>query len=164
MPDDLNRLAAEAAVIDADAQALSAPPVSPEAVPAAAPPPVDYLTEARGVVGFICVAACAVFPVLEPIYTKEKQDQLAAVTAPLLEQYQVDMGGIMGKYGNWINFAMVALPLGAQTYQAMKAIAEQQANGKGATPAQQPALSEEKAKEYVAPVPMHLQPVANDAA
>lgn len=161
MTEEIQRLAAEATVIDADAQALSAPPPDPNAAPA--PPPTDYLTEARGVVGFICVAACAVFPVLEPIYSKERQEQLAAVTAPLLEQYQVDMGGIMGKYGNWINFAMVALPLGAQTYQAMKAIAAQQANGKGATPAQQPALSEEKAKEYVAPVPMHLQPV-NDAA
>ena len=44
------------------------------------------------------------------------------MTAPLLEQYGVDLGGIMGKYGNWINFVMVAVPLGTQTYQAMQAL------------------------------------------
>ena len=123
MSEDLNRLAAEAAAVDASAQALSAPPASPEAAPAPdAPKPVDYLTEARGVIGFICISACAVFPCLAPIYTKDKQEQLAQVTAPLLEQYGVDLGGIMGKYGNWINFVMVAVPLGTQTYQAMQAL------------------------------------------
>lgn len=160
MSDDMIRLAAEAAAIDAEAQALTAPPVSPDAAPAAAvPAPVDYLTEARGLVGFICVAACSVFPCLEPIYAKDKQEQLAVVTAPLLEQYQFDLGGLMGKYGNWINFAMVALPLGAQTYQAMKAIADKQAVGDG-KPAQivQPAMTEEQAKAATAPVPMHLVP------
>jgi hypothetical protein len=120
MNEEMNLLAAEAAAVDA-----AAAPAPAEAAPApdapAATKPVDPLTEARGVIGFICISACAVFPCLAPIYTAEKREQLAQVTAPLLEQYGVDLGGIMGKYGNWINFAMVAAPLASQTYQAMQA-------------------------------------------
>lgn len=159
--DDMNRLAAEAAVIDAEQIAASAPPDAAPSEPVA--PPADYLTEARGVVGFVCVAACAVFPCLAPIYSQEVQEKLAVVTAPLLEQYKVDLGGIMGKYGNWINFAMIVLPLGAQTFQAMKALADKQPAGKAAT-APQVALTEERARAVVAPVPMHLQPANDDAA
>lgn len=131
MSDEISLLAAEAAAVDAAAQ----PAAPAEAAPLpGAPKPVDPLTEARGVIGFICISACAVFPCLAPIYTEEKREQLAQVTAPLLEQYGVDLGGIMGKYGNWINFAMVAAPLASQTYQAM------QAQGKPAEPEQPQAV------------------------
>jgi hypothetical protein len=121
MPELCPRVTAEAAAVDAAAQ--PAAPAAAAPLPDA-PKPVDPLTEARGVIGFICISACAVFPCLAPIYTAEKREQLAQVTAPLLEQYGVDLGVIMGKYGNWINFAMVAFPLGTQTFRVMKAQAD----------------------------------------
>lgn len=144
MSDDMTTLAAEAAAVDAVAQ----PAAPAEAAPLpGAPKPVDPLTEARGVIGFICISACAVFPCLAPIYTAEKREQLAQVTAPLLEQYGVDLGGIMGKYGNWINFAMVVAPLASQTYQAMKALPDQSAlkNFNSAAPEQPPVAASDPA-------------------
>lgn len=154
MDADLNRLAAEAAVVDAEAAPADLPPAAPAAD---LPPPVDYLAEARALVSFIAAAAVAVFPALEPIYAEEKREQLARVTAPLMEQYGWDMGGLMGKYGNWINFAAVALPMGAQTYKAMQQIAAQQAAAKTGA-----ALTQPQAEAAAAPVPMHQQTAANE--
>ncbi len=119
----LQNIQAEAAAVDAEISAATSPETPAPAqteVGQTSPPAVDPLTEARGIIGFMVVVATQVYPQLKPIYTEAVQDQLAAVTAPLLAQYGVTLGGLMGKYGNWFNFALVAGPLAVQTYQALQ--------------------------------------------
>lgn len=119
---DVAALQAEAAAVDGEVAAATMPQTPVPAQAEVGQAAVDPLTEARGIIGFMVVTATQFYPQLKTIYTDTVQDQLAAVTAPLLAQYNISLGGLMGKYGNWVNFAMVAAPLAIQTYQALQPV------------------------------------------
>lgn len=112
--DDLNQLKAEAAEIDA------------EFIPAGSPesetrPGMDYLMEARNLIEFAVTLFVPLFPSLANVYTDAAKVALANASAPMMEKYNMSMGGLFEKWGPEINFAMVSFPLGLQTYRAIQA-------------------------------------------
>lgn len=112
--DDLNQLKAEAAEIDAE----FIPAGSPDPEPAAG---VDYLLEAKNLIEFAVTLFTPLFPSLANVYTEANKAALASASAPMMEKYNLSMGGLFEKFGAEINFAMVSLPLGMQTYRAIQA-------------------------------------------
>lgn len=83
--------------------------------------PMDPAEEARDLIQFGLSLFIPLYPSLEVIYTQEKQARLAAVTGPLMAKYNLSLGSIFEKWGAEINFAIVALPLAAETAKAVRA-------------------------------------------
>lgn len=114
--DEMNQLQQEAAAIDAEFI-----PAGEESKAEQAAPGMDYNAEALGLINFAVTLFVPIFPSIEKIYTEPARANLANVSAPLMEKYGWSMGSVFEKWGAEINFAMVALPLGAQTYKAISA-------------------------------------------
>lgn len=112
---ELQRLAAESEIIDAEnAPQEIEPPGEP------APPAPSSEDEARDVIGFAVALFVPIYPSLGKVYTPEKQARLAAVAAPLMEKYGITMGGIFAQWGPEINFLMVAAPVAIETAKAIR--------------------------------------------
>ncbi|KRB70489.1 hypothetical protein [Noviherbaspirillum sp. Root189] len=82
--------------------------------------PIDPATEAREVIRFATTLFFPLYPSLERVYTEARQEQLAMVSAPLMQKYGLSMGTIFERWGAEINFALVALPLAKETAAAVK--------------------------------------------
>ncbi|HYD63319.1 MAG TPA: hypothetical protein VEC35_23385 [Noviherbaspirillum sp.] len=83
--------------------------------------PMSPADEARDLIQFGLSLFAPLYPSLERIYTPDKQERLAQVTGPLMAKYNLSLGAIFEKWGPEINFAIVALPLAAETAKAIKA-------------------------------------------
>ncbi|MEC4722946.1 hypothetical protein RY831_27685 [Noviherbaspirillum sp. CPCC 100848] len=83
--------------------------------------PMNPADEAKDLIQFGLSLFMPLYPSLEVIYTPEKQERLAAVTGPLMAKYNLSLGSIFEKWGAEINFAIVALPLAAETAKAVRA-------------------------------------------
>lgn len=75
---------------------------------------------------------------IRKIYTDETIDEVAEALAPVMKKYGWTEGGLFEKWGPEINLAMVVLPLGMVTVQAIRAenemrraMAEAARNGQG---------------------------------
>ena len=80
-------------------------------------PPIDYQAEARDIVGLARMGLVITWPSLEEVYTDDKCERLAQALAPVLEKYAFDLG----RFGPELGLAVVAIPLAAQTYAAIRA-------------------------------------------
>ncbi|MBZ0105536.1 MAG: hypothetical protein K8H84_07875 [Sulfuricella denitrificans] len=114
--DDLNQLQNEAAAIDAEFI-----PAGEESRADQATPVMDYHKEAKGLIDFALSLFVPIFPSLDAIYTEQARMNLANASGPLMEKYDFSLGSLFERWGPEINFAMVAFPLSAQTYKAVKA-------------------------------------------
>lgn len=83
--------------------------------------PMDAVQEALGVIQFGTTLFFPLFPSLAAVYTAERQQQLATVSAPLMQKYGLSLGTLFERWGAEINFALVAVPLARETVKAVKA-------------------------------------------
>lgn len=129
MSNDLENLAAQAAVLDAETAPVDM--TAPAAEPAA--PVMSAADEAAGVIKFAVALFVPLFPSLEAVYTTAAQARLADVAGPVMTKYGLTMGGLFEKWGPEINLAIVAVPLAMETGRAMRAdIAARQVAAKAA--------------------------------
>lgn len=112
--EDINQLQNEANAIDAEFIPAGDATSSPDE------PAISFTSEARGLIDFAVSLFTPLFPSLAAIYTEPAKASLAGATAPLMEKYNFSMGKLFERWGAEINFAIVAMPLGLQTYQAVK--------------------------------------------
>lgn len=82
---------------------------------------VEPDTEARELIRFGVALFVPLYPSLAAVYTEQRQDQLAAVSAPLMAKYNLSLGAIFERWGAEINFALVAFPLAGETLKAIRA-------------------------------------------
>lgn len=82
--------------------------------------PIDAEAEARDVINFGVALFVPLYPSLEGVYSKEVIGRLAAVSVPLMQKYDISLGGIFEKWGPEINFAIVAVPLTQATVAAVR--------------------------------------------
>lgn len=83
--------------------------------------PIDASQEAREVIRFAATLFFPLYPSLERVYTEQRQEQLAQVSAPLMQKYGLSLGTLFERWGAEINFALVAVPLVGETVKAVKA-------------------------------------------
>jgi hypothetical protein len=105
---ELAALAAEAAALET----TTAPP-DPNAPPAEAP--VDYLTDAKGIVDMASEALGAFYPSTLAVLVPEKRERIAGALAPVMQKYGFTLGVIFGRWGEEIALAFalaqVAIPI-----------------------------------------------------
>lgn len=121
---DLTHLKNEAMAVDAEAEALTAPPAGelpPGADAPAQEPALSPIEEARGLIDLGVSLAVPFFPSLDKVYTADAKDRLARAAAPLLEKYGLSISSLFAKWKEEIDFAFVALPLVLQTVRAVQA-------------------------------------------
>jgi hypothetical protein len=118
-------LSPELAALQAEAIALEGEQAAPAAdggEPGIAPtPPIDYLSDAKGLVDIAAEALAAFYPSTAPILTTEKRGRIAGALAPVLEKYGLDMAGIFGKWGAEIGLAFACAPIAIPLAQAIRA-------------------------------------------
>jgi len=122
--DELQQLQSQAAALDAELNtpAASLPPPGQTIEPAAVEPAaVDPLAEARDLIQFSVTLLAPLYPSVERIYTKDTQEKLAKVSAPLMAKYGLTLSGLFEKWGAEINFALVAIPLALETAKGIRA-------------------------------------------
>jgi hypothetical protein len=78
------------------------------------------ISEAQDVIEFAANLFFPLFPSLVQVYPKEVRENLAEVSAPLMEKYGITLGELFKKWGAEIRFGMVALPLASATVKAVK--------------------------------------------
>lgn len=83
-------------------------------------PDFDVCAEAKTVIKLARDLLAPMYPCLTRIYTEDKVQQLAQVSAPLMEKYGINSGGLMKKFGHEIAFAVVVTPLALQTVAAIR--------------------------------------------
>jgi len=117
--DELQQLQSQAAALDAELNtpAASLPPPGQTVEPAT----VDPLAEARDLIQFSVTLLAPLYPSVERIYTKDTQEKLAKVSAPLMAKYGLTLSGLFEKWGAEINFALVAIPLALETAKGIRA-------------------------------------------
>lgn len=144
-PASNNPMSPELAAIAAEAAAIAQPEVIDPANPPA--PPVDYLTDARGITDIAAESLSALYPRTGAVLNEEKREKFAASLAPVMEKYGLTLGVLFGKWGAEINLAFVtvsfALPLAKaiQDDRAEYRMKEQQAERAAKNPDPQPARS-----------------------
>jgi hypothetical protein len=127
-------LSPELASLEAEAQALESTtaPIDPNAPAPEAP--VDYLTDAKGVVDMASEALGAFYPSTLAVLLPEKRDRIANALAPVMQKYGMSLGVIFGKWGEEIGllFALstVVIPLAT----AIRADKDQQKKETGELP------------------------------
>lgn len=87
------------------------------AIAPAAAVAIDFQAQATDLIEFAYALTAPWWPALEDVYPPAVRKRLAAVTAPLMRKYGVNMDNL----GPEIGFALVALPLIGPTVQAIKA-------------------------------------------
>ena len=81
---------------------------------------VDSFTEAAIVYQMAREILAPMYPCIARIYTDEQIGKLSAVTAPLLEKYGLNSGGVLAKFAPEIAFCVVVTPLAMQTVSAIR--------------------------------------------
>lgn len=116
---DLDRLRADAAALDAGGMPLEL--ASPDApIPPAEPPKPDPAAELAAVIT-VCVGILApFFPSLPGVYAGHVVQAVAQATAPVLEKYGVNMGGLFDRYKEEIQCAIVVVPVALATRAAIE--------------------------------------------
>jgi hypothetical protein len=118
LPPELAALQAEAAALEA----AQAPAAAPEAGEGSAPAaPVDYLSDAKGLVDIAAESLAAFYPSTGPILTTDKRGRIAGALAPVLEKYNMDMAAIFGRWGAEIGLAFAVAPIAIPLAQAIRA-------------------------------------------
>lgn len=117
LPPELAALQSEAIALEAE-QATPAADAGQGGAPTA---PVDYLSDAKGLVDIAAESLAAFYPSTAPILTTEKRGRIAAALAPVLEKYGLDMAGIFGKWGAEIGLAFAVAPIAIPLAQAIRA-------------------------------------------
>lgn len=88
----------------------------------AGPDPVQVLAvEVSGLITILLALLGPPFPSLKAIYTPDVIDQLSRSVAVVCVKRQWLEGGFMGDYAEEMTLALIVLPLGVQTYRAVKA-------------------------------------------
>lgn len=118
MSEDLARLAAEAAAIDAQASAATDPPGAPEAEAPAAP---DVQAEVAALLQAVAGMLAPMFPSLATIYTPDTCRRLGESAAPVMDKYGLSVGGLFERWGAEITLAATAFPVALATWQGIKA-------------------------------------------
>lgn len=138
MSDDIATIQAEAVAVDAERDALTAPPVTEP--PADGTPPSESvlspIEEARALIDIAVGLAASWFPSLDGVYTEPARDRLARAAAPLLAKYGVSLSMIIARWKEEIDFAFVAMPLLLATARAVAA--DLDASKKAATKKSEP--------------------------
>lgn len=124
-PDDLNKLAVEAAAVDADVAPVSpsvdagvAQASEPGAVPAVSE--VQALTAALHIARGILSPAFSKFPSLKAIYTDETLSAIAEATAPVLEKYGCSVSGLLERWAVELACASTVGAIGYASYIAIQ--------------------------------------------
>lgn len=109
------------------------------------PAPIDFNEEARDLVQFWRVLISSVGPSLAEIYDDATCDRLASALGPVLAKYDLNLG----KFGPELVLAAVAVPLGVQTYKAVKAEGEKREQLAKQKPGDPPRSAEPDAQQPV---------------
>lgn len=137
----------ELAQIEAEAAALTPPPVAgqEQAAPGAPAAPVaNFLNETRMLVDMLAGTVKVIYPSTGNVLTEQARAELAGVWAPVAEKYGFTMGGFMAKWGREIaagyTTAMLVPPLldAIKADRAVAKLQEQQAQAVQATADPQP--------------------------
>lgn len=114
----LEDLAGACAATDAESV-----PLAPDLPPAVAgPDPVQVLAlEVSGLIQILLALLGPAFPSLKQIYPPEVVEQLSQAIAAVCVKRQWLEGGFMGDYAEEMTLALIVLPLGVQTYHAVRA-------------------------------------------
>lgn len=115
MNGDLDRMEAEAATVDGQATAASAPPDAPEV---AAP---DVPAEVAALLQTVAGLFSPLFPCLASIYTPDTCRRLGDAAAPVMDKYGWSVGGLFERWGAEITLAATAFPVAMATWQGVKA-------------------------------------------
>lgn len=121
--DDLQKIAAEAALLEAETAPAAADPAAPAGSENV--PQIDFQAEAKDLMDFSLAMLFPFYPCLETIYNPETVAKLAAASGRLMEKYGFTFGEFMTKWGPEIGFVIVAGPLIPKTYKAIKAETKQ---------------------------------------
>ncbi|MBL8433674.1 MAG: hypothetical protein JNL99_01940 [Zoogloea sp.] len=114
----LEDLAGACAVVDAEATPSPAD-LQPAVV---GPDPVQVLAaEVSGLIQILLALLSPPFPSLKAIYTPDVVEQLSRSIAAVCVKRQWLEGGFMGDYAEEMTLALIVLPLGVQTYHAVRA-------------------------------------------
>lgn len=81
----------------------------------------DPVEEAKNVIAFAVALFVPLYPSLERVFSEGQQERLAAVSVPLMQKYDISLGGIFERWGPEINFALVAVPMAQATVAAVRA-------------------------------------------
>lgn len=133
LPPELQQLQAEAVALEA--QAAPADQVEQGGEVAA---PVDYVSEARGIVDLLASTLEALYPSTASILTEAKRAALAVAWAPVMAKYNFTMGGLFGAWGAEINALFVTVPLALPLIAAIRADRAAAAAEQAAKPAPPP--------------------------
>jgi hypothetical protein len=106
---DLQDLADQAAQLD------QAPAPDHPGPPAPAGDGADWMSEARDCVELLRSFLVTLYPATAAVWTDQACARLTAVTAPVLQKYDLTLG----RFGPEIAFAVVALPLISRTREAI---------------------------------------------
>ncbi len=148
MSEELDRLAAEAAAIDAQASAATEPP-QPEAEAA---PAADVPAEVAALLQAVAALFAPVFPCLATIYTPDTCRRLGDSAAPVMAKYGLSVGGLFERWGAEITLAATAFPVALATWQGIKADIAARAPSPDPAPAAGNYASE-RAADPAAPAP-----------
>lgn len=112
---DLEQLSAAAAAVDSMAEAGADLPVA-----AAPDAQADSAGEVAALLSVVAGMLSPLFPSLPGIYDQATCRKLGDAAAPVLEKYDVSVGGVFERWGAEITLAAVALPVAIATAQAIK--------------------------------------------
>lgn len=111
----------ELAQIQAEAQAIEPPPVDPVTGEPPAPAlPVDYLSEAKGVVDVAAELLGMIGPRTVAALNQERREKVATAAAGLMEKYGLTLGDVFSKWGAEINFLFALAVVGPPVARAIK--------------------------------------------
>lgn len=138
--DELERLQAEAAAIDAETAPTLPAPAETGAQEAAAPA-CNSITEAHALITTVVAIATPAFPWLPKLYTEEQISTLAGAWGPVMDHYGITAGEFLSH--PLAQAAIVTLPVAVQTVQGIKLQrqVEKAEQGKGQGDSQQPAAA-----------------------
>lgn len=139
----LEDLKNEAAAIDAEAAPKQTEPQQADGQPATGEnvAVVDYNAEAHGMIEFAAELFFPLSPSLEKVYTPEKRARLSGALGPLMQKYNLTMGGIFDRWAVEVQFLIVTVPLIAPTVQAIRADRQADLEGGQVVQVQQPVQS-----------------------
>jgi hypothetical protein len=113
----LEELSGACAAVDAEAV-----PQFDQVQAVAGPDPVAVLTaEVSGLITILLALLSPPFPSLKTIYSPAVVEKLSSSIAVVCVKRQWLEGGFMGDYAEEMTLALIVLPLGIQTYHAVKA-------------------------------------------
>lgn len=113
-------LMVEAAAVDANAApAVQSSDAVLEQQPAA--PPGNESAEIETLITMTVSLFAPALPSIKKIYTPQVISQLAELAAPVMRKHGWTVSGLFGKWAEEIALAAVVIPLGIQTYHAVKA-------------------------------------------